>query len=221
VNSPGPHPTDHNARGYGIVARLFHWGSALLILATVPIGVAMTSEGFESLRDALYVAHKNIGVLILVVLLLRVAWRVFTPAPPRLPDSVPPLQRRLAETTHTGLYLLLGLMAVTGYLRVVSGDFPVEALDALGVPPLISGAPGLSETLSVVHKFGAYLLVAVVAMHVAAAAHHALILRDGVFSRMWPPWRRDAAVEPETPEEGEARAEMRSPSHEDHPEELP
>jgi cytochrome b561 len=187
------------ARGYGIVARLFHWGSALLILATVVIGVAMTSEGFESLRDALYVSHKTIGVVILGVLALRVAWRVVTPGPPRLPDSVPPLQRRLAEVTHTGLYLLMGLMAVTGYLRVVSGDFPVEILDAAGIPPLISGAPELSGTLSVVHKVGAYLLVAVVAMHVAAAAHHGLILRDGVFSRMWPPWRRDAAGEPEPP----------------------
>jgi hypothetical protein len=75
----------------------------------------------------------------------------------------------------------------------------VEILDAVGIPPLISGAPELSGTLSVIHKVGAYLLVAVVAMHVAAAAHHALILRDGVFSRMWPPWRRDAAVESEPP----------------------
>lgn len=179
-------------RGYGVVARLFHWGTALLILTTIPIGIAMTSEGFESVGDALYIAHKNIGVVILGVLVLRLVWRLARPAPPPLPASVPALQRRIAEWTHRGLYLLVGLMAVTGYLRVVSGDFPVELLDALGVPPLISGRPDLSRTLSVVHKFTAWALVATLAVHVAAAAHHALILRDGVVSRMWPPWRSDA-----------------------------
>lgn len=204
MSSADSRPADPDARGYGIVARLFHWGSAALILGTIVIGVAMTSEGFEGLRDALYVSHKTIGVLILGLLVLRVAWRVLTPGPPRLPDSVPPVQRRLAEVTHTGLYLLMGLMAVTGYLRVVSGDFPVEVLEAVGIPPLISGAPELSGTLSVIHKFGAYLMVAVVAMHVAAAAHHALVLRDGVFSRMWPPWRRDAVVESRDEPRGDA-----------------
>ena len=188
-----PAGTRGNTSGYGIVARLFHWVSALLILGTVPVGVAMTSEGFLGVSDALYVAHKTIGVVILVLLALRLAWRAITPRPPRLPPSVPKQQRRLAEFTHGFLYVLVALMGVTGYLRVVSGDFPVEILDAIGIPPLISGAPDLSRTLSVVHKVGAYLLVAVVAVHAAAAAHHALILRDGVFSRMWPPWASGAA----------------------------
>lgn len=179
---------DPAAVGFGTGHRLFHWISAALILATIPVGLAMTSEGFGGIRDGLYVAHKSLGVIILAVLALRVAWRAATPRPPGLPDSVPPLQRRLAEWTHVGLYVLVAVMGVTGYLRVVAGDFPVEILDAVGIPPLVSGAPNLSRWLSVVHKGGAYLLVAGIAVHVAAAAHHALILRDGVFGRMWPPW---------------------------------
>jgi cytochrome b561 len=177
-----------------VVARLFHWVSALLILSTAAVGIAMTSEGFGGIGDALYVTHKTIGVVIVAILVLRVLWRMIAPRPPRLPASVPALQRRLAESTHTLLYVLIGVMGVTGYLRVVSGDFPVEILEAFGVPPLISNAPELSRILSVVHKVGAYLLTAVIAGHVAAAAHHALVLRDGVFSRMWPPWRSDASV---------------------------
>ena len=185
--APAPGPT-----GYGVGHRLFHWLSALLILVTIPVGLAMTSEGFGGIGDALYVVLKSLGVLILAVLVLRLAWLFLTPGPPRLPDSVPPRQRQLARWTHRGLYLLVGLMGVTGYLRVVSGDFPVEVLDSLGIPPLVSGAPELSRRLSVAHKVGAYLLVAGLAVHVAAAAHHALVLRDGVFQRMWPPWTRSS-----------------------------
>lgn len=194
---PGPSgdPAPVPVPGYGTGHRVFHWLSALLILVTIPVGLAMTSEGFVAIGDALYVTHKSLGVVILAVLLLRVLWRVVTPGPPRLPPSVPPVQRRLAERTHLALYLLVGLMGVTGYLRVVSGDFPVEILDALGIPPLISGAPELSRWLSVVHKVGAYLLVAGLAAHVAAAVHHALVLRDGVFQRMWPPWGGRAPVD--------------------------
>lgn len=195
-SSPKGPATDTTATGYGTVHRFFHWFSALLILATIPVGLAMTSEGFGGVRDALYVAHKSLGVIILAVLVLRVAWRAVAPRPPSLPDSVPPLQRRLAEWSHMGLYVLVGVMGVTGYLRVVAGDFPVEILDALGIPPLISDAPNLSSWLSVVHKVGAYLMVAGLAVHIAAATHHALILRDGVFGRMWPPWASGSPRKP-------------------------
>ena len=178
---PGP--------GYGTGARLFHWGMALLILVTIPVGIAMTSEGFDGLRDALYVTHKGLGVVILALLVLRLAWKRVAAAPPPLPHSVPPLQRRIARWTHGLLYALVGGMAVTGYLRTVAGDFPIELLDALGVPPLVGGMPALSDALSVVHAFGSYVFVAVLALHVGAALHHALILRDGVVRRMWPPWK--------------------------------
>lgn len=181
-------PNDRQA-GHGTVTRLFHWTMAVMILSTIPVGIAMTSEGFDSIGDPLYVFHKGMGVLIGAVLALRLAWKLVTPSAPPLPDSVPPLQRRIAERTHVLLYLLLGVMVVTGYLRTVAGDFPIEILDALGIPPLIGEHPELATTLSVVHKFTAWILAVVIALHVGAAAHHALILRDGVIRRMWPPVR--------------------------------
>lgn len=189
MNDAAPTKDDPSLTGYGTGARLFHWVTALLVLVMVVAGITMTSEGFESVRDPLFILHKGLGSVLLVLVLLRLAWRFLAPSPPPLPESVPARQRRLARLTHGALYVLLLVQAGSGYTRVRTGDYPVELLDALGVPSVIPVLPDLSVALSVVHAFSSYALVALVAVHVAAAVHHAWIRRDGVFGRMWPPVR--------------------------------
>ena len=183
-------------RGWGLVARLFHWGVGGLVVVTIAIGAAMTSVGFEGVRNALYVAHKSIGVVILVAVPLRAVWRLLTPTP-ELPPSISPQERRLAHATHFGLYALLLLMAVTGYLRTVGGGYPIEVLDALGVPPLVGEMEVWADRFSVIHAFAAYLLVAAVATHVAIVGYHAMFGERRILSRVWPPLPSRPGDQPE------------------------
>jgi len=162
---------------------------AAMILVQVPAGIAMTSEGFRGISDALYITHKGMGVLVLVVLAARLAWRLLGPPPPPLPEAIPPEERRAARWAHRGLYLLVGLMAVTGYARTVGGGFPIELLDALGIPPLLPENEAWADRLSVAHKFLGYATVAAVALHVGAVVQNTVFVRNGILSRMWPPWR--------------------------------
>jgi cytochrome b561 len=171
---------------HGTVTRLFHWVIALGVFIMIPVGIAMTSEGFGDVGDELYILHKGLGSILLVLVVLRVLWRlVHKPPPP--PPSMSVTQRRLAATTHAFLYVLLVTMTVTGYVRVSTGGFPIEFLDMLGIPTFLPRMDELSTRLSVVHKFTAYILAATIAAHVAAAVHHALFEKDGIFSRIWPP----------------------------------
>lgn len=183
---PRGEPPEPEARGYGTVARLLHWSVTLLVAVTVPAGIAMTSEGFASVRDSLFVAHKGIGVVLLVLVAVRALWRFVVPPPP-LPSTLPAAERRIAHLTHAGLYLLLLALGVTGYLRTVGGGYPVELLELFGVSPLVDEMPDTARTLSVVHKFLAWILVATATVHVAEILRHALIARDGILRRMWPP----------------------------------
>jgi cytochrome b561 len=121
------------------------------------------------------------------VVLLRLAYRARHPAPP-LPPDVPGWQRAAARATHAGLYALLLVMPLAGYVRVRAGGFPIEALDALGLPTLVPRSDALAGVAKATHLYASYALVALVALHVAAALQHALWRRDGVVSRMWPPW---------------------------------
>ncbi|SHJ20751.1 cytochrome b [Wenxinia saemankumensis] len=167
-------------------AQALHWLTALLVLSTLPAGAIMVEEGLDrSVQDALYLYHKNVGIVILLLVVLRLIYRAIHPAPP-LPGHVPPWQRRIAGATHGLLYALVLVMTVSGYLRVEAGDFPIELLDALGVPPLVPLSDDLAGAAQAVHFYARFALIALVLLHAGAALHHLLVARDGVFQRMWP-----------------------------------
>lgn len=177
------------APSYGTGTRLFHWATAGLVAIMIPVGAAMTSEGFDRWEAGLFIVHKGTGSILLLVLLLRLVWKLSHRDAPPFPDQMPPRQRRIARLTHYSLYGLLLLQATSGYVRTVGDGYPIELLDVLGIPPLIPAMPAVANTLSVVHKFNAYLLTALIAVHVAAVLHQVLIVRDGTLTRMWPPLR--------------------------------
>lgn len=176
--------------GYRTPGRVLHWVVALVVLATIPAGLVMIQEGLgRGVQNTLFIFHKNVGVLILLLMVVRIAYRAAVPAP-ALPGAVPLWQRRAARVSHTALYLLVVFMAVTGYVRVRAGGFPIEALDAMGVPTFVPRSDALAETAKAAHHYGRTALIAVIAVHVGAAAYHAGWRRDGVVARMWPPVAR-------------------------------
>lgn len=171
---------------YKPLARWFHWISALLVLLTIPVAIAMLRPGIaRSIQDPLFLFHKNIGVVILILVALRLAYRLLNPPPP-LPESVPHLQRLVAEVTHWALYGLLLAMAVSGYIRVVAGGFPLEVFDSLGLPRLAPRSDSLAETAKQIHAILRIPLVILIAVHIGAALYHGMVKRDGIFQRMAP-----------------------------------
>jgi cytochrome b561 len=171
---------------YRPFARALHWIIAAILIAMIPAGVIMLQPGLDrSTQNLLFMFHKNMGVVVLVLMLVRLAYRAANPPPP-LPASVPDWQRQVAGLTHVLLYVAVLVMAASGYVRVVAGGFPLEWWDALGVPRLAPRSDALAATAKTVHWAAHYVVIALIAMHVGAALFHAVIKRDGVFSRMWP-----------------------------------
>lgn len=177
------------APGHATTARVLHWVTAILVLATIPAGIVMVQEGLaRPLQDTLFIFHKNVGVVIFLLVLIRLAVRLVSPPPP-LPGTIPEWQRRAAGVSHAMLYILLVVMAVSGYVRVRAGGFPVEALDAMGVPKLIAKSESVEDTAQTIHLTTRFILVAFILLHIGAALHHTFFRRDGIFFRMWPPYR--------------------------------
>lgn len=173
--------------GYRRPARWLHWITAVLVLLMIPAGLIMVQQGLpRPLQDTLFIFHKNTGVILFLLIVLRLIYR-WRHKPPPLPDDMPVWQSQAAGLTHLALYALLVLMPVSGYIRVRADHFPIEGLDALGMGTLMPKSEILAATAQAVHVICAFLLIAILALHIAAALQHALLRRDGIWSRMWPP----------------------------------
>ncbi len=180
------------ATRYKLPARLLHWTMALLVLCMIPVGFLMLNETISrGIRNTMFIAHKNTGTVLLILIAVRLVYRWLNP-PNLKPVELPALQEFAARATHVGLYALLLIMPLSGYIRVRAGGFPIEALDAMGVPALVPRSDALAEVAKMVHYYAGYAIIALIAMHVGAAAFHGLVRRDGIFSRMWPVFSKDA-----------------------------
>lgn len=171
---------------YGRLARALHWGMAAAVLPMIAAGLLMTTDGLpRGLGNALFLFHKNLGVILIPLIALRLIWRWTHPAPP-LPPELPPWQRLGARASHLALYALLVVLPLSGFTRVRAAGFPVELLDAVGAGPWLPRSEPLAAAAQQLHYLAGLLLILVLTVHVAASLHHALIRRDGIWQRMWP-----------------------------------
>lgn len=180
-------------RRYTMVAILLHWASAFAVLALIGIGLTMTHGGLAPMQKfPLYQWHKSIGITVLILTAFRVAWRL-THKPPSLPAGMPRRERQAAAAAHGVLYLLLIGLPMTGWAVVSLSPFNIPTVLYGRVPwphlPLASMFPdkaAAEAAFKLIHAYGAWLLTALLAVHIAAALRHHLILRDTVLLRMVP-----------------------------------
>ena len=172
------------AEGYTPVAKLLHWVTAVLVFGLLGLGLWMTGLPLSRLKLEVYAWHKWIGLTVLVLAGLRLAWRRHAP-PPALPDAVTPWERRLAPIGHWALLALVLALPVSGWLMSSAGGVAVVWFGALPMPDLVPRDQHLFAALRTTHHFLAFTLIALIAVHVAAVLRHDVLRRDGILRRMW------------------------------------
>ncbi|MFD1881248.1 cytochrome b [Paracoccus pacificus] len=173
--------------GYRRPARWLHWIIAALVLLMIPAGLIMVQKGLpRPVQDTLFVFHKNTGVILFFLIAARLIYRL-RHKPPPLPDTMPEWQKRAAGIAHFALYALMVIMPVSGYIRVRADRFPIEGLDALGIGTWLPKSPELAAVAQSIHVTCAFILIGLIAVHIAATLQHALFYKDGIWSRIWPP----------------------------------
>ncbi len=169
---------------WGSVSIGLHWLVAgLILLVQVPAGLVMLRVDQGLLQNTLFTLHKNMGLIILALVLFRLAWRLANPVP-KLPADLPALQARIARLTHGLLYALLVLLPVSGFLYTAFGGFPVPFLLLVDLGALLPKNETQAAIWKAVHLGSIAALALVLTLHVLGALQHALVRRDEVLWRM-------------------------------------
>lgn len=180
-----PAPPAHLDRGYDPVARAFHWLVVAMVAAQLVIALVLPSVLPASAENAITAWHLSLGSTILLVMLLRLVWRL-THTPPPAPVDLPPALRLLARATHWAFYAALIVLPLLGWTAANAYGATPYLLGFIPLPALVSPDKALGETIGAVHATVALLLTGLIALHVAGALYHALVKRDGVMGRMLP-----------------------------------
>jgi cytochrome b561 len=169
---------------WALAIRLFHWVSAIGIVAMLGLGVAMTQLVADpGRRFDLYQLHKSLGLMLLLVLAARLVWRIAFSSPPSPLDH----GETPARLMHAMLYVLSIGLALAGYAMVSTSSLPlpVELPFGLTAPNLLSPNEAQSEFFKTAHHLLAAALAFCLAGHVAAALKRHFVDRDGTLRRMW------------------------------------
>ena len=172
-------------RRYDPVARAFHWLVVLLLLAQYTTKLILPFTLPKSAEDSINAWHLSIGSTILLVMLLRLAWRL-THRPPPPPADLPPALRLLSRANHWAFYVVLIVLPLLGWITANAYGVTVYLAGLIPLPALAAPNKAFAEQLGHVHGAVALLLLALIALHVAGALYHALVKRDGVAQRMLP-----------------------------------
>ncbi|HET9835730.1 MAG TPA: cytochrome b [Rhodanobacteraceae bacterium] len=174
---------------WGGVAQAFHWLIAALIVVQGAIGLTMVELGMTPTKVRVFALHKSIGLTILALVLLRLAWRLGQRTPREVP--MPAWQLAAARLSHFLLYLLILALPFSGWLFNSAANFPLEWFGVFHVPSLTRGLDPVLKAFALrAHVVLFWTLVGVVAIHVAAALWHHFRQRDDVLRRMLPARRK-------------------------------
>lgn len=169
---------------WGSVQIGLHWTvAALILLVQVPAGIAMVWSSPGAVQNFLYNVHKNVGLIIFLLAVFRLAWRWRYPVP-LLPADLPEWQAKAARVTHALLYVLLFALPISGFLYTAMGGFPVPFLMVWDIAKLVPVNKPVAEALKYIHIGLTFVLYLAAALHVAGALQHHFVRRDGVLARM-------------------------------------
>jgi cytochrome b561 len=167
------------------VLKFLHWLVALLIFTQFALGWLAVTWRLSPTKLDLFVWHKSIGMLVLTLVVLRLVWRLATPAPP-LPAAMPRWERIAARASHALLYVVMLGMPFSGWVVQSASGVPFRIFRRIALPPIAAVDKHMAELAAQVHFALGLLLAAILVVHIGAALRHHFIQHDNVLTRMLP-----------------------------------
>lgn len=189
MNTPNPRAE------WPALSKALHWLIAALIFSMAWIGLTMGDLPNGPDKIATYALHKSLGISVLALMVVRIAWRLYAGAPSATANT-PRAQRLAAHAIHGLLYLLLLAMPLTGWLLNSAAGFPLQWFGVINLPALTDANDALKDWATAAHVWLFWGLATLVLAHAGAALFHHLFQGDDTLARMLPRgWLRAPSTE--------------------------
>ena len=170
--------------------KIIHWIMAFLII--LDLNIAQKFGGEMELLDRLEsrVDHATVGTIITFLFVLRLALRYFYGAP-NLPSTMPKWQIYAAHIGHYGLYTLMGLLMITGFISASFASEPIIIFNNFNLA-FAGHNDNLFMLFRGVHEFCTNAIIFLIIVHIVAALYHHFIAKDRTTIKMLKFWTAKA-----------------------------
>ena len=166
---------------YGLLAKLFHWITFVVLILQVPFGFYLVGLEFSDRRIDLENIHILIGIIVFYITLLRLIWKFFNSSPTD-GNSFFKGQMIIAKINHFFLYLSIFTITISGVLKKL---YMGEKLNFLFFRYGFNKDNfQLADLYYEVHIYANYLLIVLVALHILAVIVHHFIFKDKILDKI-------------------------------------
>ena len=173
--------------------KVIHWLMAIIIM--LDLNVAQKFGGDMELWDRLEsrVDHAQAGLIVTFLFLLRIFLR-YRYGSPALPAEMPSWQVISAKAGHYGLYILMGMLIVTG---ILSANFTSDPVLVFGLLNLSSETQNIEmfNLIRGIHEFSTNAIILLIVIHILAALYHHFVVKDQTTINMTKFWTSKAKNE--------------------------
>jgi cytochrome b561 len=169
---------------YSMPAIVLHWAMAVLLVGQVAVGLYMVELPKRTPEVAYYYGlHKSFGLIALVLIAVRLWWRVRTRPPAAHNTSA--VQERAASMVHRLMYACMVMIPLSGFIGSNFGKYPVKFF-GYALPQLGWESPAVQAFFRYTHAAFVWLLCVLVAVHLLAVVLHLAKSGGGSLRRMLP-----------------------------------
>ena len=166
---------------YGLLAKLFHWITFLVLILQIPFGFYLVGLEFSDERIELENVHILIGITIFYITLFRLMWKFINPNPTSS-INIFKGQALVAKLNHFLLYLSILMITTSGILKKL---YMGETLNFLFFNyGFKKDNFVLADAFYQVHIYANYILIALVTLHILAVVAHHVIFKDKILKKI-------------------------------------
>ena len=165
---------------YGLISKVLHWLSAILLLVQIPLGFYLVDLDFGEQRINVENIHVIIGLSIFYIVILRLVNKILNPTP-KLNPSIFKGQVFLAKMNHILLYLAILSITVSGILKKL---FNGETLIIFFKEIQIKDNFELADQFYNIHILSNYTILVLIVIHLMAVIVHRLFFKDNLLKKM-------------------------------------